>query len=967
MPNVSRRSFLKGASVAISATPLVGAKGAAESEKGMATIDGNEAIDIATTINGEERKLKVAPMTTLADALREELGLTGTKTVCEGGACGACTVLIGGQPQNACLTLALDADGERIRTIEGLANGEDLHPIQRAFIEADALQCGFCTPGMVMAGVHFFEAWNAGAARPRGFVGNAPTKEIVQEAMAGNLCRCGAQPGIIAAVVAACAGREAKPIGDEIPLYALKRQDGREKVTGKAKYTYDHFPKDGLHAVMLRASHAHQTITDIDVSAAKKMAGVKGVVVMAEKMGGGFLTVRWSGQELVAIAATTLAQAQAAAATVVVKGEKLGVVTTPEGAAADAAPVLYKDPSAQDIPVSAEGPTAPSFLVPWKDNVRGPPGWPLAQDNADAKEAVDASPLAARLQVATNVQVHASLERHVTVVEPTSDGGLVVHATTQTVQILADDLAEALSLPPSKVVVHGQYVGGGFGSKAGVRAEHLAAGRLALQTKNPVRLALTFDAHLTVGGNRPGTVQSISVGANEKGKLNAVVHHGRSNCGAGVGEQSTGMTAGHYTFDEVEIVDDNVVTNAAPSCPWRAPGFPANAFALEQAVDAIAAQGGLDPLDLRIANEDRRRFHAVYRLAQKKSGLKSRLKLVAEDAKNPQARFLRGVGVATAHWFVLTSPSCQVRLRARRDGSINAAVATHDMGQGSRTVIANVLTEMLQVSPEKISVSVGQSDLPPAPGSFGSITTGSIAPATWRAAKELQEELARSGLRAERGVEKSERGLLTKRGKLVPWAALFEDLESDLVEVSGTRGADRDGFRFPPLPFDAFADHVPFAVAKDEVSSAQIAEVEVDRLLGTVRVKRVVVALDAGRIASPITARSQVMGAVMQGVSYALYEARRLDPKTGKNLSASFDRYAILGIADAPEVEVHFLNAPSENNPYGSLGLGENSIIATAAAVANAVFRATGARVTQTPMRPDVVKAAIRAQMKKGA
>lgn len=966
MPNVSRRSFLKGASVALSATPLVGAKGAAGEDNGVVTIDGQTAVDVVTSINGEERTLKVTPMTTLADALREDLGLTGTKTVCEAGACGACTVLVNGQPQNACLTLALDADGENIRTIEGLTSGDDLHPVQRAFIDADALQCGFCTPGMVMAGVHFFEAWNSGAARPRGFIGSAPTKEIVQEAMAGNLCRCGAQPGIIAAIVAACEGKPAAPVGDQVPLYALKRQDGREKVTGAAQYTFDRFPKDGLHAVIRRASHAHQTITDIDVSAAKKMPGVKGVVVMAEKIGGGFLTVRWSGQELVAIAATTLAQARAAADAVVVKGKRLDVVTEPEQAAKEGAPVLYEDPSAQDIPVAAEGPTAPSFLVPWNDNVRGPPGWPLSQENADAKEAVDASPLAAHLSFKTDIQVHASLERHVTVVEPSPDGGLVVHATTQTVQILADDLAEALDLPASKVIVHGQYVGGGFGSKAGVRPEHLAAARLALQTKKPVRLALTFDEHLTVGGNRPGTVQSISVGADEKGSLTAVVHHGRSNCGAGVGEQSTGMTANHYGFKEVEIVDDNVVTNAAPSCPWRAPGFPANAFALEQAVDAIAAQGGLDPLELRIANEKRRRFQAVYRLAQAKSGYKSRLKLVAEDAKNPQARFVRGVGVATAHWFVLTSPSCQVRLRARRDGSIEAAVATHDMGQGSRTVIANVLTEVLDVPAAKISVSVGQSDLPPAPGSFGSITTGSIAPATWRAAKALQEELARGGLRAERGIEKSERGLLTKRGKLVPWAALFEDLPSDLVEVSGTRGADNDGFRFPPLPFDAIADHVPFAVAKDEVSSAQVAEVEVDRLLGTVRVKKVVVALDAGRIASPITARSQVMGAVMQGISYALYESRRLDPKTGQNLSASFDRYAILGIADAPEVDVHFLNAPSENNPYGSLGLGENSIIATAAAVANAIFRATGARVTHTPMRPDVVKAAITAQ-KKGA
>ena len=701
MPHVSRRAFLKGASVALSASPLLGAKEGEAENAAAAQLAASEPIAISLTANGTLCHAKVAPTTTLAATLRESLGLTGTKVSCEGGACGACSVHVDGTLVAACLTLAIDADGREVKTIEGVQTDTVLHPIQQAFLDADALQCGYCTPGMVMSAVDFYDRWketNQGA----------PAPHVVKEAMSGNLCRCGAQPAIVAAVTAACAKTRAAPLG-ETPLYALQRHDGRENVTGTAKYTFDHYPPQTLHAVFVRAEYGHAKILDVDTTADEKMPGVVGVVLMAEKIGGGFLTARWVGQEIVAIAATTLEQAQRAANAVVVKTEPLGVVTTPAAAAQDGAPVLYPEADRDDVRNAAEGPSAPDFLMPWSGNLRGPATWPLGQRNADADDVVSASKVQSRLKFATEVQVHAPLERHVTVAVPTDDGGLDVYASTQTVQILAEEIADILEMAPSKVRVFGEYVGGGFGCKAGLRAEHLAAVKLAVKTKRPVRLALGFSDHLTVGGNRPGTVQSIALGAEPNGKLNAVVHHGRSNCGAAVGERSTGMTENHYRFDEVEIADDNIVTNGAPACPWRAPGFPANAFALEQAVDDIAAQCGKDPLLLRIENEHRRRFQEVYRLARDRSGLSSRLLHVAEDAKNPEMRTLRGVGVATAHWFALTSPSCQVRLRARRDGTIEAAVATQDMGQGARTVVANVVCETLGVDAKNVSVVVGKS------------------------------------------------------------------------------------------------------------------------------------------------------------------------------------------------------------------------------------------------------------------
>lgn len=977
MPRATRRDFLKGASVAVGAVPLVGAADGTTAPPRERSED--DVVEVSLEINGEKRQLKVLADETLGRALREQAGLTGTKLSCEGGACGACTVHVDGRPMSSCLMLAADADGRKVDTIEGLGTEEALHPVQQAFLDADALQCGFCTPGMVMSAVAFYDRYKGQGRSGR------PSRDEVNLAMAGNLCRCGAQPGIIEAVTSACAGDKARPVGGSFPDDALLRVDGVQKVTGRARYAFDRYPKGTLYAAILFSPWAHAKVRSIRLDKARRQPGVKAAIVLLHGGEGEYVTVRYSGQALAAVCAKTRKLAERALDAIVVDADVLAPAIDPEAALRPGAPVVY--PGEKNGPIATEIPQMPVAVFEWEGNRRGPMVWPLhrAGKGDDVLSEISSTSVRAQIRVKTDVQVHAALERNCAVADygPDEDGqpSLTMYATTQTVQVLAADLAEYFELPRAKVRVLAPHVGGGFGAKTNARIEHLAAARLSRIAGAPVRLELPPHRHLTVSGNRPGTKQTVLMGADDDGNIRAVHHTGWVNCGTAVGERVSGLTSGpfpifgggHYEIPAMFTEDINVTTHAPPGAPFRAPGYPPSAFALEQAVDEIAHKTGQDPIVLRRRHTSDRRKHLVMELAHKQSGMGPQLRDKPPARLSRDVRFYRGVGVGTAEWVGTTAPSCRVEVRAHRDGHVEVSCGSQDMGQGTRTVLASVVRDVLDVPIERISVRIGDSRLSSAPGSYGSITTGSIAPPAKQAAEQVKQALRLAAMVEFDDATDSTWGVRDASGQVKRYADLFHLLPSDPFVASGVRGADATGFVLPPGRIDALTavqnlrDLRPgvaqYAITRDWVSSVQIADVEVDVLLGQIRVRRVFVALDAGKLASPITARSQVIGGVQQGVSRALYEGRVLDEATGRQLTADFDSYAIIGIADAPDVDVAFLERNSENNPYGSLGLGENSTIATCSAVANAFFRATGVRMSQTPMTPARVLAALKGRV----
>lgn len=945
----TRRDLLKVTGASLGALPVL-ADSVVDDDRSKdreTTFAPSERIAVTLQVNGAPHVVEVAPLETLATTLRERLSLTGTKLSCEGGTCGACTVHVDGAGHPSCLSLSIDLEGRAIRTIEGLATSGALDPVQQAFIDADALQCGYCTPGMIMSARAFMTSWQLEHGK------SEPDDDTIARALCGNLCRCGAYPQIFEAVRAACVGRTAHRPGAHTTSLTLSRVDAREKVTGGARYAFDHQPDGMLHGVVVRAQVPHARVRSIDLKSAERMPGVKAAIRMLALDDKGEGRIRYVGQELAAVAAATLDEARAAARAIAIDFEALPFVVDPAAAAREGAPLVWSDPD--DVVNAGEYPMPPAFIMGWQGNLRTGLLGNMFTNGEKALARASSSDAHVRVLGSTSAQQHATIERHIAVAEWKGDA-LTMTTGTQTVQALASDLAAAFDIPTSSVQVLSPYTGGAFGSKAGLKPYHLIAARLARATGRPVRVALAPDEHLMNGGHRPSTTHVLDVGADKTGTLTTVFHDARSNCGIAVGEAASGMTADHYAWKEHAVLDANVVTHAPPATPFRAPGFPPNAFVLEQAVDEIAIRTGQNPLELRLAQESRRRFRMVYRAALERSGLRERMTDISVD----KGRFARGVGVATAEWFVLTSPSAVVDVRAWRDGSVEISTATHDMGQGARSVLANMVRSRLFIDADKIRVRVGDSTLSTSPGSTGSITTTSIAPAAEKALIALEDELFARGRRAAKNGRRVDQGILDDDDVLTPWSALFSLLPHEPFVVSGRRGTDIGGYDLPPRAFDPIVHLSPYAFAKDVVSSAVVVEVEVDRHLGRVRPMNAFIALDAGRLASPVTAHTQVTGAVLQGISYALYEERRLDEKSGHGLSVSLETYAIAGIADAPRIEVAFLDAPSEHNPAGVLGLGENSTIATSAAVGNAVARAIGKRIPHTPISPARILEALR-------
>ncbi|MGH6925564.1 MAG: molybdopterin-dependent oxidoreductase, partial [Propylenella sp.] len=533
------------------------------------------------TLNGAPRTLADDREALLVDVLRDQLGLTGTKLVCGAGVCGACTVLVDGTPVVSCLLPVSSIEGKSVVTVEGIG-ADGLHPIQKAFIACDALQCGFCTPGFIVEGAAFHDNWrrNQGAS--------APARETVAAALSGHLCRCAAYPNILRAVAEACDGRfDAAAI--EGP-----RLEAKEKVTGQAKYTVDIKRPGQLEGVILRSPYAHARVLELDLSPALEEPGVSAVVSLLERD----KIVRFAGQEVAAVAARDAKAAKAALAAIRVSYEPLPSAVGMDAARNADAPLVYKSifPSA---PNTGEGPIVPAL---WRRNVRGPSST-LSDKARKARNMIAAAkskadPLLVEGTWRTSAQCHTAFEPHVAIAE-FSDHRLTVYLSTQSVRAMASLIARKFSLPEDKVRVIVDHVGGGFGSKLNLRAETVAVVELARIAKAPVRVMLNRHEELSVAGYRPGAELMVSLLPGEDGALKALSVKTFADGGVGVNSTIAGIGRFHYPAEAKELADYDVVSNLPPGSPFRGPGGPVLAFALEQAVDEAALRLGTDPIDLR--------------------------------------------------------------------------------------------------------------------------------------------------------------------------------------------------------------------------------------------------------------------------------------------------------------------------------------------------------------------------------
>lgn len=693
----------------------------------------------------------------------------------------------------------------------------------------------------------------------------------------------------------------------------VQRLDGVLKVTGRAKYTYDVHPPGMLWGKVLHSPWGAAAIKSIDTRAAKAVPGVKAIHVFPEKEK--HKSVRYHGDEILAVAAETEEAAEEALRQVKITFERRAVATSIPAAMKSDAPMVFE----------GEG------------NVKS------GKDQGDRAK-VDAVIAKAELRheatYETQVQTHSALEPHGSLASFEKDGSLTLHVSTQGTFSCKGEAVNVTKLPEDKVTVIAQMVGGGFGAKFSLGAEGRAAIALAKQTGRPVRVMLTREGEHQSGGMRPGSIQKMKAGVRKDGKIvaYAVEIHGTggvSQGGAGAANPSI------YETGEKWKIEHTVFTNQGPARAFRSPGHPQGIYALEGFLDELAHLAKMDPLEFRKKNTADEVYLAQWALGAQKIGWSRRNKVPGGQPGVVK----HGIGMASSIWRQMGGPKCEVDVVVHKDGTVEALNGAQDIGTGTRTVMAVIVAEELGLKPTQIKVSLGETRWPVGPGSGGSKTAPSIGPAARHAAYQARQKLL--GLASEKlGVPAAELrmdgGLIAGRGKRLTFAEACALLPEPLA-VRGVRKENYEAYM-------------------KQVHGAQFAEVEVDTETGHVKVVKVVTVQDAGRVIDKLLFESQLVGGVIQGVSYALLEDRILDRNYGPQMNADLMMYKIAGSMEMPEIVPVAFNVANAGNNCGMMGLGEPPNIPTAAAVANAVYNAIGVRMRSLPITPDKVLAALEAR-----
>lgn len=886
-----------------------------------------------TVINGGERLLTHPPEASALEILRRDVGLTGPKPVCGAGVCGACTVLVDGVPTVSCLAPAGSLAGRRVETIESFDAG-GLHPVQKAFLAHDALQCGFCTPGFVTEAIAFYRSWRAEHDS-----GAAPTREAIAKAMSGHLCRCGAYAGIYAAVRAACAGEF-----DDVDEFACPRHDGPEKVTGRARYTVDVRYDDMLAGRIVGSPHAHARVVALDLDAARAVPGVRAV---CDVLTDPHRTVRYVGHPVAAIAAVDEAAARAAGDAMAIEYDVRPFTVDPEAARSADAPVVYPE-RRKRTPNASEGPIPPGR---WDGNVRTPfANLVLSRRRFSARRALRRAGGGARgtqvieMTFDAPAQTHTALEPHACVAKWDGDR-LTVHASTQSVHLLGKEIAKRFDLPAGNVAVHAEHVGGAFGSKQGLTLEIETAIRLSREAGAPVRLVHDRIEELVRGGCRPSTRLEMALAVGEEGEQRGISVRAYGNCGVAVQSQAAPWIRFTYRGPK-DCKDFDVTTNSGPAKPMRAPCGPPAFWALESCVDEAAHRLGIDPVALRRSWETSDVRDGLYDWVETLPAWRDRGAVAGGGG-----RFRSGIGLAIGNWFNAFDNSARVELEAS-GGGVVVRCAAQDMGQGVRSVLARPVAEELGLSFDEIEVDIGLSTHPKGPASSGSRSTATLYPIALEAARKLAAELV-SRATTELGLDEAEwvpGGIRHARGE-IELGALVDELGTVSV-TSQKRGGNG--------PFDLLGrlptGDLGLSLLFEMTGSVCVMAVEVDTRLGLVRPTKAWMGVSAGKIVNPELATSQVQGAVVQGIGFALTEERLHDPLTGTLLSSNLEDYRIPGIGETPEIEVHFDASRFEKMRGGACGMSELVTLPVPGALANAVFHATGRRPRTLPLRPRRVR-----------
>jgi CO/xanthine dehydrogenase Mo-binding subunit/aerobic-type carbon monoxide dehydrogenase small subunit (CoxS/CutS family) len=906
---------------------------------------------VSFVLNGRETTIQVGPGRTLLSVLREDLDLTGTKQACDcEGECGACTVLVDGEAVRSCLMPVERVAGRRVVTIEGLGTREGLHPVQQAFIEQGAVQCGFCTPGMILSAVALLER------EPE------PSREQIVGAMEGNLCRCTGYSKIIKAIEAAAAAMrgDTPPTTPDDPVIggSQTRVDARDKVTGAARFAEDIKMPGLLYAALVRSPLPHARVRRVDGGTAMELPGVIRVLTAADVPGHNDLegysrnehllaapgdSVRMIGDAVALVVAETPEAAKAAAAAVDVEYEPLPHTYDALEAISPGAAPIYQDGNLLNSETIQHG--------------------DLAQAMSDAE-------LVLETHYRTPFMEHSALERETVLSYIDEQGRVTVVGGHQEPHWAQGWTANMLALPPDGVRVITPPMGGAFGGKQDPWP--LMAGALAAyHVRRPVRLTYSRRESFDASPKRHPYSMDYRIGAREDGTLTGLSLRILANTGAydadGYFIPYYALVAGGgpYRWQAVDAIARVVYTNAPKAGQMRGFGTPQSTLALECTLDELATRLGIDPLELRLRNaiDDETSTYLGYPPAET-MGYRQCLESIrphyeaalaaAKSWNTAHAGGLlrRGVGLAGMWYrFGKRGPiASEAHAELHLDGQIALYFSAPDYGQGTTTVMAQLAAEALGLPLDRLHLVNADTARTPDSGIQGaSRSTYWVGGAVSSAAGLLRSRILQTAAelldQPPDVLRLSAEGVLAPQGHLLLLAEVAEEMEriGQSRKVRGVFAPQLD-----PQQMDSRPEYLPFFV-----SGAHLAEVEVHLETGQVQVIRIVAAHDVGRAINPQGVRGQVEGAVLMSLGAALLEEYLPGFSTG------FSDYYLPTMRCAPEIVVIPVEVPSRWGPQGAKGLGEAASLPTAPAILNAIHHATGARIRELPATAERVLAAM--------
>ena len=921
---------------------------------------------VSLKINGTKHQVVVNEHDTLAKVIREKINLTGTKIGCEQGSCGACTVWVNGEAVQGCITPVVRCEGAEITTIEGVSENGKLHRLQEKFVEHGAIQCGYCTPGMIMTSLAFLKE------------NSNPNRNEISEALSGNLCRCTGYKKIVDAVEAYVNEQNSPPkekstkeenkfkmVGHGRPyIEAIK------KVNGTADYADDIKIKNALVCKFVRSIHPHAKINSIHTTAAKQLEGVKEIITGKElPITFGVLPIsqdetalaiektRYIGEIVVAVVAETEEIAEQAC-------KLIKIDYTP------IKPFLEMDESlvdaGEDECIHAHG--------KFNNNIHKKAELRFGNQQKGLEEADNRLKMDFKFQGIN----HGFTEPHAATAW-WDENGLTIITATQVPHYLHRYLAKVLETPMNRIRVIKPYVGGGFGGKSDPFAHEIIISYLAKITGRPVRVRFSREEVFLTNHGRHPTKMSMELGMSNDGLMQVldadiVIDGGAYGSFGVVTTYYNGvLLQAPYKINNFGFKTQRVYTNKPQCGAMRGHGAVNSRFAIETMLDVMARKLNIDPCELRFKNFLTSDTLTVgqYRITSNGSAISLKKVMEQSNWKNKHAKMPYGKGFGVACGFFISGsalpiqwnqyPQSVVHLKVDMDGRVLITSGASDIGQGSDTMLAIIVGEVLGLSMDNLFVLAADTLLTPIDlGSYSSRVTFMAGNAAKMAAENLREKILEAVAKYTE-TEISELNLVNERvfsndRKVdVSWKEAIE-MATRFVGALTTSGY----YNSPKLGGDFKGSGA--GLSPSYTFGALVAEVSVNTETGFVKVENMWGAHDCGKALNPLAVEGQLEGSWHMGLGQAMSEEMRY--MNGLLLNANLLNYKIPTTLDTPPIHANIIETSDPEGPFGAKESGEGALHPALPAITNAIYDAVGIRITSLPIKPEEVLEKIKEKQK---